>query len=664
MSAEPARQVDSVLEALWHGWTPEPELTVTEWADEHRRLSPKASAEPGPWRTARTPYLAEVMDCLSASSPVRQVVFMKGSQIGATEAGSNWIGYAIHHSPGPMLLLEPTLDSCKKVSQERLEPMFEASPALEERLGESTTLRKDFEGGVLYMAGAKSAAGLRMVPVGKLFADEIDEYPGDVNNQGDPLSLAVRRTTNFPRRKLYFVSTPTTRGFSRIEAEFKLTDQRRFELPCPECGAFDFLTWDGRDWLEGSAGNHYRVEWDEGAPLTARLVCPACEARIPEWRKQSMLAGGRWRPTVACADPNLRGYHLSGLYSPWQTWAAIATEFLEIKANPPRLQVWVNTTLGETWEERGTRVDADVLLARRARYGKVRGTEVEAEVPATAGVLVASVDQQDDRLEVLVTGFGAGETTWPIAHSQFYGDPGHDDVWREVDTFVSGRFVHESGQEVPIELVVVDSGGHHTDMAYKFTALRRRRRIVERGNVHTQLMFPVKGSSLQGRELVLAPSRKNRYGVKLYPIGTDAAKDLIFSRLRIGKPGPGYFHMPGWFDEEHVAQLLSEKALRRWVRGKGWIRQWEKTRDRNEMLDLSVYALAGLHILGGALIRNLEARAAKWAAPPDGKAAQTPDALELRQALDDDDAAPPPASPAGGKNLLRRRTSWTNRWRS
>jgi phage terminase large subunit GpA-like protein len=661
---------DPVLDAIALAWAPDPILTVSEWADQHRMLSSKSASEPGPWRTSRVPYLREIMDALSSGSPVRKIVFMKGSQIGATECGNNWIGYAMQHSPGPMMLIEPTLDTCKKISQERIAPMIAEAPALaaivsepRSRTSGNTLLRKDFPGGVLYMAGANSGAGLRMVPVGKLFADEIDEYPGDVNNQGSPLELAVRRTSNFPRRKIYFASTPTVRGLSNIEKEFRRTDQRRYFVPCPECAHMDYLTWDGRDWFEASAGIHFRVEWEPDQPDTARLVCPACAARVPESAKRGMLAAGAWRSTVECDEPGLRGYHLSGLYSPWQSWGESARLFLHAKANPGDLKVWVNTTLGESWEERGTRVDADVLMARREPpLLKTYGDE-QAEVPAGVGILVASVDVQADRLEALVLGYGAGEECWVIAHSQFAGDPGRVDaspgertVWMDLDRFLVDQFLHESGQRVSIACVVIDAR-YHTNEVYRFCSARSHRRLTwKEGPPATQLVFPVMGTSVDGREIVLKPSVKNRYGVKVFPLGTDAAKDTIYSRLRIAGPGPGFYHLPHWVDKEFVDQLTAEKAIRKWIPRKGWTRVWEKVRDRNEVLDLAVYGLASLGIMGSGLVRSLAERAAKWAAPASSPAAGAPESPQAAAALEGEGVAPsgPPRRPRKG---------WLDSWR-
>ena len=615
--------------AFGQSLAPEPLLTVSAWADAHRFLSSTASAEPGRWRTARTPYLREIMDCLSPAHPAERVVVMAGAQIGKTECGNNWIGYVIHLAPGPMLMVQPTVEIAKRVSKQRLAPMIEATPALRERVAEArsrdsgnTVQVKEFEGGLLIITGANSGAGLRSTPIRFLFMDEVDEYPGDVDGQGDPVALAEKRTATFARRKILLTSTPTIKGLSRIEREFLESDQRRYYLPCPKCGHLDYLTW--RD------PAHHRIEWEEGHPETAHMVCSGCGDRVEERNKTEMLTRGEWRAT-AQGDGRTVGFHLSALYSPlgWKSWAQCAGEFLKAKEDPFRLKTWVNTVLGETWEERGDSVAAGTLLCRLERY--------PAEVPNGVGVLVAAVDVQGDRLEAVVKGFGAGEESWLIAFTQIHGDPARETVWLELDKFLAQEFDHESGQKLRIDLTVVDSGGAHTEQVYRYVQARLGRRV-----------FPVKGSSLAGRPLVERPSIHNRYRVKLFLLCVDTGKDIVLSRLRIPSPGPGYVHLPEWADEEYLAQLTAEKAIRKYVKGRGAVREWVKLRERNEALDLEVYCLAALYILGPAVLRGLLERAARFARP-----------------VEETVAPPTGAEHAARAPLFRpRRSGWINSWRS
>jgi len=580
--------------AFARGLAPEPMLTVSEWADEFRFLSTTASAEPGRWRTDRTPYLREVMDCLSPSSTIERVIVMSGAQIGKTECGNNWIGYVVHRCPGPMLMVQPTVELAKRVSKQRIAPMIDSTPVLKERVAEArsrdsgnTVQVKEFDGGLLIITGANSGAGLRSMPIRFLFMDEIDDYPGDVDGQGDPVALAEKRTSTFARRKVLLTSTPTIKGLSRIEREFLESDQRRYFVPCPHCGHMDYLIWSGAE--------HHRIEWEERRPETAHLVCGACGEKVEERFKGQMLAGGEWRPTVESGGKTA-GFHLSALYSPlgWKSWAECVSEFLAVREDPFRLKTWVNTVLGETWEERGDSVAPGSLMARLERY--------PAEVPNGVGALVAAVDVQGDRLEAVVKGYGAGEESWLIAFTQIHGDPAREQVWRELDQFVGQTFQHENGQRLKLDCTVIDSGGAHTEQVYRYTKARAGRSV-----------FPIKGGSIVGQPLVGRPSPKNRYHVRLWVLCVDTGKDIVLSRLRIPSPGPGYCHLPEWVDEEYVEQLTAEKAIRKYVKGRGAVREWVKTRERNEALDLEVYALAALYILGPALLKSLGERARRFA---------------------------------------------------
>jgi phage terminase large subunit GpA-like protein len=627
-------------EGFQTGFEPEPYDTVSEWADEHRFLSSEASAEPGRWRTLRTPYLKEIMDCLSPNSLISRIVMMKGAQIGGTECGNNWLGYIVHRAPGPLLIVEPTLLVAKRVSKQRIAPMIASTPALRARVSEArsrdsgnTTFEKQFPGGLLIMTGANSSAGLRSMPIRYLFCDEVDEYPGDVEGQGDPVALAERRTSTFARRKVFLVSTPTIKDFSRIENEYLKTDQRRFFVPCPFCGHMDFIQWSAGGW-RGGEGIHHHIVFEEHNLASVRLRCSGCKELIEERHKATMLPRGEWRPT-STGDPHVAGFHLSSLYSPlgWKSWAEVMSEFLGAKAEPMKLKTWVNTNLGETWEEQGDSVEPHILLARAKPF--------PAEVPGGVGALVGACDVQGDRLEASIFGYGFQEQSWLVAHTQLWGDPGKDDVWKELDAFMAGPWIHESGRVVPVLGYAVDSGGHHTEQVYRYCDARRGARFCR--------PFCIKGGSVAAMPLVSPPSRKNRFRVKVFILGVNTGKDTILSRLRIQSPGAGYINLPGWIDKEYCEQLTAERSVRKYVKGKGVVREWVKIRERNEAFDLAVYALAALHILGPALVKRLQAMAERLSEPLEPASAPPP-------------AAPGPVEPASAPPARPPRIPRRGRW--
>lgn len=600
-------------EAYFQGLRPDPLLLVSQWADRYRVLSSVASSEPGSWRTARTPYLREVMDCLSPSSPVERVVFMAGSQLGKTEAGLNWLGYIVHQSPGPVLMVQPTVEMAKTYSKQRLDPLVEASPVLRDRVREprardsgNTIFSKEFAGGILRITGANSSASLSSMPVRFLFLDEVDRYPGDVDGEGDPVALAIQRTVNFANRKVLIVSTPTIKGSSRIEAAYAESDQRRYWVPCPTCGQEQILEWK-------------QVRWVNGERDKAHYVCLHCEAIIPEHRKGWMLERGRW--LAEGPDSLTAGFHLSSLYSPlgWVSWGQIAVEHGQVYRDPTRLKVWVNTKLGETWEEAAEQLDGEGLMERREAFGLL--------LPAGIVILTAGVDVQDDRLEVEIVGWGRDEESWSVDYRVLSGDPSGPAVWQDLDNLLSNPFPH--ARQVPdlhIRAAAVDTGGHHTLSAYAYCRNRQNRRI-----------WAIKGRGGMGVPIwPRRPSRNNKGRVPLFIVGVDAAKEAVYARLRLKEPGPGYCHFPLDRDAEWFRQLTAERITTRFHRGIP-IREWKKRDgDRNEALDCRVYSMTALHgLVGMGLQINREAE----------RLAEIP----LKEATE----SKPPAKPLGQKPQRR-----------
>ncbi|OHB72096.1 MAG: hypothetical protein A2W23_08660 [Planctomycetes bacterium RBG_16_43_13] len=572
------------------GIKPDPDMFVSDWADNHRRLPQKGSPEPGKWQTSRTPYLKEIMECISPSSPIERIIFMKGSQVGGTEAGLNLIGFIIHRAPGPVLVVQPTGDTAKAWSKQRLSAMIEASPSLQgivrdsrERDSGNTTLSKEFPGGILIIASAKSTARLRSMPVRYLFLDEVDEYDGEIGGQGDPVSLAEKRTSNFAMRKIYLCSTPTFKSHSRIEREYELSDKRRYYIPCPHCNEKQVLKWEGIKWDK---------DGDKHLPDTAAYCCMYCGAIIPEHHKTWMLENGEW-VAESPGDGRVAGFHLSSLYSPigWRSWADTVREFLGARKRQKEgdhapMETWINTVLGETWEDTVEQFDYEILYNRCEQYGD--------KVPMGAAILTAGCDVQKDRIEVEVVAWGRDEESWSIIYRIFLGDTAKIDVWRELDGFLQETYEHEGGIRLRLSAVCVDTG-YNTKQVYDFVRERQIRNI-----------FAIKGSNQAGVPIISdrPPKRQKMSKVHLFLVGTESAKQSIYGRLKVEEPGPGYMHFPESYNVEYFRQLTSERLVYR--KGK---RVWELIAGkRNESLDCRVYSLAALEILKGFSNFNLNRR--------------------------------------------------------
>lgn len=579
------------IERAWReGLTPDPFLTVSQWADAHRVLSSKSASEPGRWRTSRTPYLREIMDCLSPASPIERVVFMKGSQIGATEAGNCWIGYVIHQAPGPMMAVSPTVEMAKRNSKQRIDPLIEESPALKaliaparSRDSGNTILAKEFRGGVLVMTGANSAVGLRSMPVRYLFLDEVDGYPRDVDGEGDAIQLAEARTRTFARRKIFIVSTPTLAGVSTVEREYEHSDQRRYFVPCPHCGH--------RQWLRFE-----QLRWAWGTPASVRYICESCSEPIGEHHKTWMLEHGQWRALAPENAGKTVGFHLSSLYSPvgWRSWHDIAAAWEAAQGSATALKAFKNTELGETWVEEGEAPDWQRLLERREDYRL--GT-----IPAGGLLLSGGADLQKDRIEVSLWAFGRGKTAWLVEHRVLMGDTARDAVWRQLAELLEETWTHDSGAQLPLARFALDTG-FATQEAYAFVRAVKDPRVMACKGV-------ARGSALVGTPTavdVTLGGKRLRRGVKVFTIVGGIAKLELYNNLRksmaIDEDGhidypAGYVHLPR-IDAEYLQQLCAEQLVTRRDRNGFPVREWQKLRERNEAIDCYVLARAAAAAAG------------------------------------------------------------------
>jgi phage terminase large subunit GpA-like protein len=575
---------------------PPPQLTVSEWAERHRMLGSRASAEPGPWRTSRTPYLKDVMDALSAVHPARRVVFMKGAQVGATESGNCWLGYIMHHVPAPVLAVQPTVELAKRFSRQRIDPLLEETPALRERVAPArardsgnTMLSKEFPGGILVLTGANSAVGLRSMTARFLFLDEVDAYPGDVAGEGDPIALAEARARTFGwRRKAFLVSTPTIAGRSRIEREYLASDQRRFFVPCTACGEMQWLRFE-------------RLLWEKGAPETARYHCTACDHPMQEHDKTALLGGGEWRATAEGQDPHTIGFHISALYSPvgWLSWEQIARDWEAAQGKPEDIKTFRNTVLGETWQEQGEAPDWERLVERREDFAM-------GVVPVGALVLTAGVDVQDDRLECDVWGWAEGFSSWLVDHVAIPGSPRDREPWDELARVLARDWPRErdskgGGGAMRIARLCVDTGGRDTAAVYGHLRRLRDPRIAPtKGIDGWNRAQPVQGPTPVD---ALVNGQKLRRGLKLWTVSVSTWKADLYRRLWLGRGDAeelplGWVHLPRAVEVEWVKQLVAEQ-LRTTKDRRGFARQeWAKLRDRNEALDCAVLARAALWLLG------------------------------------------------------------------
>jgi phage terminase large subunit GpA-like protein len=589
---------------------PPPALKVSEWADSYAYL-PSGSPDPGRWVTEKAEYQRGIMDVFNDPT-IETIVLMMAAQTGKSASFLNVTGYFCDQDPAHIMIVQPTIELAEKFSKDRVAKMIADTPKLKglfasprSRDSNNTLLHKEFPGGMILLAGANAPTMLSSIYIRILFFDEVDKFPPSAGTEGDPVEYGTKRTTNFWNRKIALASTPNIKHESRIEMAFNASDQRYFYVPCPQCGELQVLRFENLKWPspENGAKKHQ--------PEKCYYICSRNGCEIIEQDKFEMVRHGSWIATAQSADGKTAGFHLNVLYSPWFTWPELIHEFIKAtkvakeQRNTELLKTFVNARLAETWELRGDRADESELAKHKSEY--------DAEVPTGALVLSAGVDTQDDRLEVEIVGWGMGSECWSIEYKVLRGDPGRPwisqqekdqgktpSVWNELDDYLAKKFRHASGLMLPIRATFIDSGGHHTKQVYDFTRKRA-----------TRWIFACKGVGGPGHPLtpprasILAGKR-----VPLWLVGTDAAKEAIYSNFKVEEIGPGFCHWPSGYrnekgemvprpeyDQEYFLGITAEELVEVPQPNLAAKRVWKKRRERNEPLDCRVYALAALDAL-------------------------------------------------------------------
>jgi phage terminase large subunit GpA-like protein len=558
--------IDALVAAALKGFAPPPELNLCQWAEENFRLPQRSSAQPGrftPWPPQR-----EVLDAMG-DPLIERVTVMKSARVGYTKGLMAALGSLAVNTPCSVILLVPTDDDARGMAVDEVEPSFAETPALEGLLmtgrldGRNTLTMKSFPGGSLKILAAKAPRNLRRHDAKALLIDEVDAMT--VTPEGDPVRLCEKRTLAHPDRKIICGSTPTIKGLSRIEKFYAQSDARVYETPCPECAAFSEIVWE-------------QINWTEGHPETAEWCCPNCGSLIAEKHKFGMVSRGRWRAT----RPDVKGhagFHLTALTSMLAkaSWAELAAEWEQAQAaGPEDIQVFVNTVLGRPYEmSEEARTTPDALYERRDDYGP-------AELPEGVLLITAFADVQADRFEVQFWGWGRDDEVWVIDHAKIACDPTDTRSWDHLDAAFGRRFRHPLGRELGVESAGVDSG-YLSQLVYDY---------ARRAQAAYRPVYATKGVAGAGRPIWAESKLKVRGGAKIFLVGVDDAKTMLYQRLARREPGPGFVHFPGHLERDYFRQLVSERvsisyraglAHREWVLMPG---------HRNEALDTAVGCMA------------------------------------------------------------------------
>lgn len=628
-----AKKLNKAIGPAIRNFKPPEELTVAEWADKHRRLSPENSAEAGPWRTSRTPYLREPMEAFT-DPKVQRIVMVAASQVGKTELELNIIAYIIDQDPGTILFVHPSLDEARKFSRLRISPMIRDCKTLKAKVSDvkakdsgNTILQKAFPGGMLIITGSNSAAALASTPARYVLGDERDRWAVSAGTEGDPWGLAEARQATFYNKKAVEVSTPTIKGFSNIEKSYYKGTQERWCHQCPECEEYGEIIFDRIHFDFTVTKVRGKKDYHIKGPIT--WACPNCGCISTEEVMRRQPA--KWIAENPEAYKNgIRSFWLNAFSSPWKPWEEIILKFLRERHDPELLKTIYNTLFGELWENRGGLVDEDTMLARREDYGtNADGSPVE--VPEGVLVLTCGVDTQDNRLEYEIVGHGHYGETWGIKYGRIMGKPNEAEVWQQLDDIIEHVYrFKDSERGLRISITCVDSGGHYTQEVYEACRARKNKRV-----------FAIKGKGGGGIPYVSPPSKvpirdNKKVTCWLYTLGVDAGKASIMSALDVQEPGPKYSHFPRGeyygYDSYYFDGLLSE-VLEQTQTKRGVTLAWVRIlgHQYNEPLDLRNYANAGFKIINPDTLaverrlKNLPAKnTPKKAATPQPRRTSTP----------------------------------------
>ncbi len=556
---------------------PPKKLSLSQWADNYAYLSAESSAEGGRWRTL--PYQKGIMDAITDPN-VEQVTVMKSARVGYSKILNHIIAYHIHQDPCPIMVCQPTIEDCQGYSKEEIAPMLRDTPCLhglvsdpKSKDGNNTLLQKNFPGGTLSLVGSNSARGFRRVSRRIVLFDEVDGYSASAGTEGDQIKLGIRRTEYYWNRKIVAGSTPTIKDFSRIERLFLQTNQMRYYVPCYECGHMQYLKWSN-------------MKWRDNDPDTVAYACEDCGCLIPHSKKRWMIERGEWRAT-APGNPKHVGFHIWAAYSysPNASWSNLVEEFLQSKDDPEQLKTWINTILGDVWEDQyASKVGAEGLMERASLETYNQGTP-----PSSVLSLCLGCDVQDDRLSMSLWGIGRNEEMYLIDRKVIYGSPARADLWKQMDEVLMSEYTNEDGKKMKIDSAAIDTGGHFTQEVYQY--------VRERTNLG---LIGVKGMGQKGKPPIGKPSKVDinfsgkalKRGVQLFPVGVDVIKSTLHNKLKDAEPGEGYIHFYPTITHDYFEELTAERQVLRYKHGyqeRIWVK---KSNARNEALDEMVYAYA------------------------------------------------------------------------
>lgn len=613
ISRETAEAIKAAVRLGLDSLRAEPPQRLGDWARDHFRLAGESSHTKGAWLAWA--FQVGILDFMS-DDQIEELDVMKAKRVGYTKMVTAYVCYNVAHRRRKQALWQPTDDDRDSYVKSEIDPVLDPHtgvPAVNKarRAGkgdsEETIKYKPFRDSALHLLGGKASRAYRRITVAVSILDEISKFDRSIEKSGPPRGLARGRLEGAPYPKLVCGSTPLLKGLCHIEDAVEEAEGFvRFYIECKHCGAEHPLMWGGKDKAHG-------FKWERGNPNGVRHVCPHCLESITQadYMPGGIPVGGVWvcertgkrygidrvwrdDMGMPCRPPRSLGVHVWTAYSPQRSWPDIVQEFesalkaLE-KGDVGPMQLFVNETLGETWELAGERTDEHALQARAEEYKL-------CTVPRGVFILTAGVDVQRNRWEITVYGWGRGLESWVIDVVVIEGNPAVDEEWSAVTEYLQRRYPQEaSGLTMGISATSIDSSDQ-TQAVYNWVSktqhiIKNLRAIKGDGNDGIAIVGPSSQQEINWR------GRKVLRGIKLWRVGVDAAKDLLLGQLGILKPGPGYVHFSNELPREFYEQLTAEQRVLARINGREAYR-WIKRRPRNEQLDNRNYALHAAMAMG------------------------------------------------------------------
>jgi phage terminase large subunit GpA-like protein len=589
-----------------------PPLTGVEWADKHFYMSSESSYIEGDWVTA--PSQIAILNSM-CNDDIREINWLKSARVGYTKLVCAAIAYFAEHKKRNTGVWQPDDGARDRFSKKHIAPMLRdvgpirsIFPYIGKKCPENTIENKSFTNGKeLFLLGGKAAKNFRELSLDVAIYDEYSQFDRDIEGDGSATFIGDKRLLGSAFGTSIRGSTPTIKGECQITEAYDECEQK-FEryIPCKHCGEFQTLVFGGK-------GSSYGLEWDKSLPKnkmarSAKYRCKHCVETFNYADFLDLDQRGYWLsrtdgglatydgityyesegfPAVRniAATPEIVGWFLWSIYSNFSPWSTIITEWYKAQKTPEALKSFINTTLGEAFEEtERVKTTAEELLSRRERY--------DGQVPDDVVYITLGGDMQDHWAEFTATGWTADEESYTIDHLEVHGDPSTNDFWDQLETRLRKYWVKSTGEILEWSIGAFDSGGHYTDEVYKFCK-----------RVGVLRLFPIKGSSIYGKPVATKPKKKNSHGVYLVIVGTDNAKDILYERIAITpasagtrKPGALHFPVEDWCNLDYFEQVLAEHKKIVFVKGQKTYRWINPPGKRNEKIDCLVYSLVALRI--------------------------------------------------------------------